>query len=65
MWQKLRKLVGAERKDEAREAIASADRTLQQAERQAVQASKLTGRIIDHGTRNHFGERIEAAIRGA
>jgi hypothetical protein len=65
MWQKLRKLVGGERKDEARAAVVTADLTLQQAVRQADAATKLTGRIIEHGTRNHFGERIEAAIRRA
>lgn len=65
MWQKLRKLVVGDDRDEAVAASAHAGRELERAQRQEEEAEKLTGRIIEHGRRNHFGERIEAAARRA
>lgn len=65
MWKKLRNLVGGAGKAEAEAAQATAAGSLERAESQAVQAQNITSRILEHGRRNHFGERIEAALRRA
>jgi hypothetical protein len=65
MWKRLRKLVGGDARAEAEAAGLTAESSLKQAETQAVHAQRVTGRILEHGRRNHFGERIEAAWRRA
>ena len=65
MWKRLRKLVGGDAKAEAEAAQADAAGSLRRAESQAVQAQNITSRILEHGRRNHFGERIEAAWKRA
>lgn len=65
MWKRLRRLVGGDARAEAQAAQAEADVSLVRAETQAVQAQRITDRILEHGRRNHFGERIEAAWRRA
>lgn len=65
MWKKLQKLVGGAGRAEAEAAQVDAGASLVRAESQAVQAQSITGRILEHGRRNHFGERIEAAWRRA
>lgn len=63
-WRLLRKLVGADAKQEAREAQADADARLKAAEARTSEITQLVGRIQYHGRRNHLGERLEAAMRG-
>lgn len=52
-------------RDEARQAVVQAERLVASAETQAVEMAALAERIKEHGRRNHFGERIYAAMRRA
>lgn len=63
MLRLLRRLVGAESKDEARLALADAHTSLDEAETQAVETKALAERVMAHGRKNHFGERIEQEMR--
>lgn len=65
MLQRLRKLFGGVARDEARHAITVADKQFVDAETRAVEVAGIVDRLNEHGRRNHFGERIEAAYRRA
>jgi hypothetical protein len=65
MWARLRKLGGGDAKAEAAEALETATVSLRSAEVRASEIQPIVDRIKAHGYRNHFGERIEAAIRRA
>lgn len=63
MLRLLRRLVGGDARDEGRAAVADAYQTLADAEARAAEVQKITSRIMAHGQRNHFGERLEAEMR--
>lgn len=63
MLKRIRKLVGGSAWVEARAALHDANQSLEAAESQAIEVQELTDRILEHGRRNHFGERLEAEMR--
>lgn len=52
-------------KAEARSALADAEQSVDKADSRTREIKMLTDRVLEHGRRNHFGERIEEAIRRA
>lgn len=66
MWKKLRERVfggGAHAEGSAAQTAADADYKAALQKKAEVEA--LVSRIHAHGVRNHIGERLEAAMRGA
>lgn len=59
----LRKLGGGDAKDDARAALDDATASLCEAETKATEIQPLVDRILEHGRRNHIGERLEAQMR--
>jgi len=65
MLRLLRKLVGGDDRAKAEAAKAEALKAIAEAETQAMEIQPMVARVIEHGRRNHFGERIDAAFRRA
>lgn len=65
LWERLRRLVVRAGRAEALGAYRDAEASLEHAESRTEEIKTLTNRALEHGYKNHFGERIEAAARKA
>lgn len=61
-WKLLQRLGVSVDKQEVQSAMADADRKDHEVARRTTEVQRIVGRLNEHGTRNHIGERVNAGI---